>query len=119
MTSNNSNASVTVVNSTSITIDTGGAITGSGSDVRVYIPVQVSDSSPIAKTLEESKYVKIDTGTHPSSTTGEYNLGITDLYKIESITAGSNSDYSTGQVDVTNQFRSVSENVMVSLFKIV
>ena len=108
MTSNNSNASVTVVNSTSITIDTGGAITGSGSDVRVYIPVQVSDSSPIAKTLEESKYVKIDTGTHPSSTTGEYNLGITDLYKIESITAGSNSDYSTGQVDVTNQFRSVS-----------
>ncbi len=105
LTTNNSNASVTVNSSTSITIDTGGAITGADTDVRVYIPVQVADANPIAKALQESKYVKIDTGTHPSGTSGEYNLGISDLYKIESITAGSNSDYTTGQTDVTSQFR--------------
>jgi len=104
LTSNNSNASVTVNSSTSITIDTGGAVTGTGT-VRVYVPVQVADSNPIAKALQTSQYVKIDTGTHVAGTTGEYNLGVVDLYKIESITAGSNSDYTTGQTDVTSQFR--------------
>ena len=105
-TSNNSNASVTVNSSTSITVDTGGAITGGvGSNIRVYIPVQVADANPLAKSLLTSQYIKIDTGTHPSSTSGEYNLGISDLHEIESITAGSNSDYTTGQTDVTSQFR--------------
>ena len=104
LTSNNSNASVTVNSSTSITIDTGGAITGTGT-VRVYVPVQVADGTPIAKALSTSQYVKIDTGTHPAGTTGEYNLGVVDLYKIESITAGSNSDYTTGQTDATSDFR--------------
>ena len=104
LSSSNSNASVTVNSSTSITIDTGGAITGTGT-VRVYVPVQVADANPISKSLSTGQYVKIDTGTHTAGTTGEYNLGISDVYKIESITAGSNSDYSTGQVDVTADFR--------------
>ena len=105
LTSNNSNASVTVNSTTSITIDTGGAITGAGGTVRIYVPVQVADAAPIAKSLLTSQYIKIDTGTNHSGTSGEYNLGVSDLYEIESITAGSNSDYATGQTDVTSQFR--------------
>ena len=107
LTSNNANATVTITNSQSIEIDLGGAVTGTGS-IRVYALVQVADATPIAKTLNTSQYVKIDTGTHVAGTTGEYNLGIVDLYKIESITAGTNSDYTTGQVDVTSDFRSIN-----------
>ena len=105
LTTNNSNASVTVNSSTSITIDTGGAITGAGGTVRIYAPVQVADAAPLAKSLLTSQYIKIDTGTNDSGTSGEYNLGVSDLYKVESITAGSNSDYTTGQTDVTSHFR--------------
>ncbi len=104
LTSNNSNASVTVNSSTSITIDTGGAVTGTGT-VRVYVPVQVADGTPISKALQTSQYVKIDTGTHPAGTTGEYNLGLSDVYKIESITAGTNANYTTGQTNYTSDFR--------------
>ncbi len=107
LTSNNSNATVTVTGSQAIEIDLGGAVTGTGT-IRVYANVQVADANPIAKTLNASQYVKIDTGTHVAGTTGEYNLGLVDLYKIESITAGTNSDYTTGQVDVTADFRSIT-----------
>ena len=107
LTSTNSNATVTVTNSQSIEIDLGGAVTGTGT-IRVYAPVQVADANPIAKTLNTSQYVKIDTGTHVAGTTGEYNLGVVDLYKIKSNTAGTNSEYSTGQVNVTSDFRSIT-----------
>ena len=110
LTSTNSNASVTVNSSTSITIDLGGAITvGSGSaDVRVYVNTQIANAQPIAKALQVDKYIKLDTGTHINTTSGEYNLGVCDGYKITSITHGSNSNYTTGQVDVTDQFRFIT-----------
>mgnify|MGYP001201922863 CR=1 FL=1 len=105
LTSNNSNASVTVNSATSITIDTGGAITGT-STVRVYVPVQVADATPIAKTLSSGKYVKIDTNTHSAGTSGEYSLGVSDLYEIESIRAHTSALTSdTDGIDVTNEFR--------------
>ena len=110
LTSTNTNASVTVNSSTSITIDLGGAITvGAGSaDVRGYVNTQIANAQPIAKALQVDKYIKLDTGTHVNSTSGEYNLGVCDGYKISSITIGSNSDYVTGQVDVTDQFRFIT-----------
>lgn len=105
LTSNNANASVTVNSPTSITIDTGGAVTGTGT-VRIYSNVQVADATPIAKTLSTGQFVKLDTSSHSSGTSGEYNLGIVDLYKIESIRAHT-SAFSSGSegTDVTTQFR--------------
>ena len=105
LSSGSSTATVTVNSTTSITIDTGAAITSGSGNIRVYVPVQVADGTPIAKALLQDRYVKIDTGTNSAGTTGEYNLGVSDLYKVQQITAGTNSDYTTGQVDVTNQFR--------------
>lgn len=121
LTSNNSNASVTVNSNTSITIDTGGAVTGTGT-VRVYAPVQVADGAPIAKALGENKYVKIDTNTHASGTNGEYSIGVPDVYKIESIrahTAALTSD--TDGIDVTKDFRFVDgqEDNFYNLSKII
>ena len=103
-------SSVTCASATSMTIDLGGAVTvGSGSlDVRVYVNVLKTDASPVAKALVKDRYVKIDTSSHINSTTGIYNLGLSDGYQLQSVTAGTNSDYTTGQVDYTDQFRFIN-----------
>ena len=98
-------ATVTVNSATSITVDLGSAPSSGTGSLKAYITVTKTSDAFAAKTLNESKYVKIDTGTHPEGTGGTYSLGVSDGYKIESITAGTNSDYSTGQVDVTSHFR--------------
>jgi len=103
-------SSVTCASATSMTIDLGGAVTvGGGSlDVRVYVNVLKTDASPVAKALVKDRYVKIDTSSHVNSTTGIYNLGLCDGYELQSVTAGTNSDYTTGQVDYTDQFRFIN-----------
>ena len=103
-------SSVTCASATSMTIDLGGAITvGSGSlDVRIYVNVLKTDASPVAKALVKDRLVKIDTSSHVNSTTGIYNLGLCDGYELQSVTAGTNSDYTTGQVDYTDQFRFIN-----------
>jgi len=103
-----SNVDVTLTSTQSMKIDLGGAITTAGTQsrlVKILVNVLKSDDTPIDKNLEEGIYVKIDTASHPFGTTGEYPLGLSDGYAIESITAGSNGDYATGQTDVTDQFR--------------
>ena len=105
LTSSNGNSSVTVNSSTSVTIDTGGAVTGANRGVRIYATVKKSNAAPMAKALASGRYVKIDTGTHLNGATGPFSLGIPDGYKIESITAGTNSDYTTGQTDVSKEFK--------------
>ena len=103
-------SSVTCASATSMTIDLGGAVTvGGGSlDVRVYVNVLKTDASPVAKALVKDRYVKIDTSSHVNATTGIYNLGLCDGYELQSVTAGTNSDYTTGQVDYTDQFRFIN-----------
>jgi len=105
LTSSNGNSSVTVNSSTSVTIDTGGAVTGANRGVRIYATVKKSNAAPMAKALASGRYVKIDTGTHLNGASGPFSLGIPDGHKIESITAGTNSDYTTGQTDVTKEFK--------------
>ena len=96
-------ATVSTTSST-VTINLGGAASG-GLNLRAYLTTIVSNTAPIAKTCITNQYVKIDTNTNLSGTSGEYNLGVSDVFKIRSITASSNSDYTTGAIDVTNQFR--------------
>ena len=78
-------STVTLTSSAAMTIDLGGAITvGSGSlDVRIYVNVLKTDAAPIDKTLVSGRLVKIDTSSHVNSTTGIYNLGLSDGYKLE------------------------------------
>ena len=107
-----SNVSVTLSDNKNITIDTGGAITTTGAQdrtIKVYVNVQYNDGAAIAKTLNSGIYVKIDTSSHPFGTTGEYPLGLSDAYQIESIRAHS-SAFSTGTegTDVTADFRFVT-----------
>ncbi len=105
-------SSVTCASATSMTIDLGGAIditaAGTSLDVRVYVNVLKTDASPVAKALVKDRLIKIDTSSHVNSTTGIYNLGLCDGYELQSVTAGTNSDYTTGQVDYTDQFRFIN-----------
>lgn len=100
-----SNVTVTQNSTTSLTIDLGGSIAASSRGVRVYVNVQYADVTPIAKTLEENKFVKIDAVTNTEGTaSGKYCLGVSDVFRIVSITATSNSDYTTNVKDVTDDF---------------
>jgi hypothetical protein len=100
-----SSAPTVVQNSaTSITIDVPN-ITGSDRKVKVYITVKVSNTTPIAKSLVVDRYVRIDTGTNVASTSGDYTLGVSDLFRVVQITATTNANYTTGAEDVTDQFR--------------
>tara|TARA_B100000131_G_scaffold8147_1_gene8499 strand:+ start:15363 stop:22169 length:6807 start_codon:yes stop_codon:yes gene_type:complete len=105
LTSSNSNASVTVNSGTSVTIDLGGAVTGANRGVRIYAIVKKTNATPMAKALASSRYVKIDTGTHLNGASGPFSLGIPDGWKLETLTAGTNSDYTTGQTDVSSEFK--------------
>lgn len=67
----------------------------------VYYNVKVADVKPIGKTLE-TVYVKFDTNT--LGTAGTYSLGLPDVYSIEQITETTNSNYTTGAVDITNKY---------------
>jgi len=63
-------------------------------------------ASQINKTLRPNRYVKINTISNSGNTTGPYNLGIPDVYKIRSIranTGGSISSNTEGS-NVTSQF---------------
>ena len=100
-----SSAPTVVQNSaTSITIDVPN-ITGSDRKVKVYVTVKVSNSTPIAKSLVVDRYVRIDTGTNVASTSGDYTLGVSDLFRVVQITATTNANYTTSAEDVTDQFR--------------
>ena len=97
-------ATVVQNSATSITIDVP-AITGSDRKVKVYITVKVSNTAPIAKSLVVDRYVRIDTGTNVASTSGDYTLGVSDLFRVVQITATTNANYTTSAEDVTDQFR--------------
>jgi hypothetical protein len=108
LTSSNSNASVKCSSSTAMRIDLGTTVTTAGGQsdkVRVYVNVLKTDTTPIAKALVQSVYVKVDTNSNANGSTGEMNLGVSDGYKLEGVWANS-SAYSVAAADeVTNQFR--------------
>jgi hypothetical protein len=97
-------ATVVQNSATSITIDVPD-ITGADRKVKVYITVKVSNATPIAKSLVVDRYVRIDTGTNVASTSGDYTLGVSDLFRVVQITATTNANYTTSAEDVTDQFR--------------
>jgi len=103
---------ISVSSNTDLTIDLGNTInttTYTNRRIRVYTTVQLNDETPIGKTLEEGTLVKLDAGTTPyTSSTKTFTLGICDALRVTSITASSNADYTTGAIDVTNQFRFVN-----------
>ena len=102
-------ASVTLSGSQSMTITlAGGGITigGGSDDVRIYVNVLKTDAAPVAKALQDDKYVVINTNTHPAGTNGEYQLGVSDGFKLKEVRAHTAAFTAlTDGIDVTSDFR--------------
>ena len=78
----------------------------SNANVRVYVNMQYAQGTdPITKTRIQNNFVKIQTDASDYNTaSGWYSLGVTDLIKINLITATTNADYETGAINITNEF---------------
>lgn len=99
------NITVTQTSETEMSIAFGSTPSAAAA-VRVYVNLQYSSGafSPISKTLQEDKLVKIDAVANTNATSGWYSLGVTDLLKIKSITASDDSGYTLNAINVTDDF---------------
>jgi len=76
-------------------------------NVRVHCKVQVADANQVTKVLKESAVVVLNTNSS-GNTTGTYNLGASDGYKLRTVKIGaygtSAADIQTSGTDVTSLF---------------
>lgn len=91
----------------SLTINLGSSVSGSG-EVRAYVNVQVENDEPITKSLVTEKFVKIQADTNENFASNKFCLGVPNVFKVTSIQATSNPDYTTGAREVS-QFFSVDD----------
>lgn len=95
---------VTQTDENTLAINLGTAITGANRGVRLYVNMQVSDTTPISKELKTDRYVKIVADTNENAASGKFSLGVSDALRIKQILATDNADYTTGARNVTNEF---------------
>ena len=93
----------TSVSSSSITIDVG---TPTGAfDAIIRVAITTTDTAPVPKTLREGRYTKIDTGTNDGGANGPWNIGVSDVFKIEAVYVTDNSgSYIDTGTDYKDQF---------------
>lgn len=91
-----STANVTVTNSGSqITVQFPGAISAA-TNVRIHCKVNVADANQVRKALNENLVVVLDTNAS-GNTSGTYNLGASDGYRLRSVKIG---DYTEAAADI-------------------
>lgn len=95
-------ANVTTTKTMTVTISSAPA---AAMNVTAFINAKKSNQAFNVKTLK-NVYVKIDAATHSANTTGEYTLGLPDVYDIVGIWQG--STYSESNTDVLAQFNLVN-----------
>lgn len=97
--SSGSARSANLVSDTQVNFDIEETLTAQTS-AKVIATVQRTDGKEVTKTLRKNRYVKINCNT--AGTSGIYNIGFSDIYRIAAIYHG--STYSESNTDVTNQF---------------
>ena len=93
----------TSVSSSSLAIDVG---TVSGAfDAKLYVVVKQTDVAPVPKEIRKNRFVTIDTSTHPEGALGPYNLGHTDILRIDAVyITDSSGSYVEAGTDYKEQF---------------
>jgi len=71
-------------------------------DAKIMIDVQRTDGQEASKVLNQNRYVKIDCSTNVAGTSGFYNLGFSDVFRIVAIYHG--TTYSESNTNVTDEF---------------
>lgn len=85
-------ATFTKNSASSLTIDLTGSVTSAPKQIKVYVNVQTANANPVLKVLREDRFVIVNTNTHPSTSSGAYSLGLSDVYRIKNIFMGANTD---------------------------
>lgn len=70
----------------------------------VYFNVLRTSAVQTSKTVNKDKFVHINTGSNPASSTGPWPLGVSDAFKLVAVYKGSNTGVGTSDNDVTSQF---------------
>jgi len=70
----------------------------------VYFNVLRTSAVQTAKTVNKNKFVHINTGSNPASSTGPWPLGVSDAFKLVAVYKGSNTGVTTSDNDVTSHF---------------
>jgi len=93
----------------SITYTLGTSVTSGTPSFKAYAVVRTTGASgqirAINKTAEKNNFVKLNLDSHPVGTSGTYSLGVPDVYKLVQVLAYTANDYTTGEKDVTKDFR--------------
>ena len=67
----------------------------------VYFDVLRTDAVQTGKTVNKSKYVHIDTGSHSASKNGPWSLGVSDAYVLEAVYVGGNTTVTASNNNIT------------------
>jgi len=67
----------------------------------VYYNVLRTDAVQTAKTVNKSKYIHIDTGSHSASKNGPWSLGVSDAYQLEAVYVGGNTTVTAANNNLT------------------
>lgn len=84
-----------------------GASVNVATKVSVAYNVRSSNSTPVAKTVNRDKFIRLRLANNASSNTGPWALGVPDIFHVKGVYKGSNATYGvgdTGVVDVTNEY---------------
>lgn len=95
---NRSDRSATVSGST-LTIDLGMGLTVVGT-ATVIFNQKKDGASVVSKPATRKAYVQIQANTHPEGTQGPWTVGVSDVFRLRAVYAGSNTSAS----DVTSEF---------------
>ena len=99
-----SNRSITIASSTSASFDTQEALTNTVS-ASVVTELTKVDGREKSKLYRSNRYVKINANTNSGGYTGPWNLGLSDVYKINKVVkASSNMSAESDGTDVTAEF---------------
>jgi hypothetical protein len=82
---------ITIVGSTSATINTGVAVAGTltgAVSVAVYHDVYRVNTVPAKKSITKTAFVAIDTSNNAGGNTGPWSLGLPDVHRIEAVYVG-------------------------------
>ena len=98
------NRSVTINTTTSATIDTQETFTGTVS-ASLLTELNKVDGQEMAKVRKAGRYVRVNLATHTNTTNGPWDLGFSDVWKINSVrTDSSTFTTATQGTDVTDHF---------------
>lgn len=84
-----------------------GASVNVATKVTAAYNVRSSNSTPVAKTVNRDKFIRLRLANNATSNTGPWALGVPDIFHLKGVYLGSNATFApgdTGVVDVTNEY---------------